>query len=881
MTARREKRPRVLEVPRDREAEKALAGMAGLSLTQFRRICRGTDLQCLACGKILHSPPSQTVRRAVPKSIHGAAEKDGGGLMMLSSGGRLKNGQLLWTPTLENIFPTFPINVIIFSMLDLRKNPFHLLGVLPEATATEIMDAREDAEADGVAPEQELQMAAGALSHPRKRLTCEISSLWGVPQKSASALLASVSGEGEFDIADENLPPLARANLAAYVCTLGLLSADDDRRQVVEGLIKARDDIVAAALQGEFNTARKKAGIPPVQEEHLRDAVVELTKAHLDAALNVVEKAAHPGKLMTGIVEEWRYVKTPGGFFVHDMAEGYGRWSVSILRPIGERIRESAKALRQNPDNSGALAAIEQGLAEWDEYSQPVQLKEESKGLDERESLDLYHDLRQLALHLANEKDKYSVSLKISNVLMQTFPELPTVRGQLSDDIKTLKKLTANESFMAKLKPLQDLVEEIKDDIINFASAVRSGGEMWWRFNRILSAVADNRNLASSERVWGMLRHVAIELHNHGHAQAAFSVMSAIVRCTGACAVTPSEIRKRLEEDLSALHLNQKRGELKQAIKNKHFAVAKKAALELAALTDDNEERNMARSIAIQIEDDLSRPVRIHSPPPRVHPPPPSHPTRDEGSETNWLSVIGTVAFLGWLAFSFFSDDSSSPSVSASKSSQSTPQQAASPRPGLYTVKRGDTLSKIALAHGLDYRDLARWNNISTSDILRVGRSMRLTPIPGANSPVAKQPRVKALPKPRPAFSASAVPIRTGLVHSPASPGLAPLMVRTQNGANYYVKVSRPSGGDVLSMYIRGGESFETHVPLGTYEIKYASGRVWYGTHHLFGPDTAYSKADTMFRFTSASDGYSGYEIQLYRVLNGNLSTTEIPAKDF
>ena len=57
MTARREKRPRILEVPRDREAEKALAGMAGLSLTQFRRICRGTDLQCLACGKILHFPP--------------------------------------------------------------------------------------------------------------------------------------------------------------------------------------------------------------------------------------------------------------------------------------------------------------------------------------------------------------------------------------------------------------------------------------------------------------------------------------------------------------------------------------------------------------------------------------------------------------------------------------------------------------------------------------------------------------------------------------------------------------------------------------------------------------------------------------------------------
>ena len=483
-------------------------------------------------------------------------------------------------------------------MLDLRKNPFHLLGVLPEATAAEIMDAREDAEADGVAPEQELQMAAGALSHPRKRLICEMSSLWGVPQKSASALLARVSGEGEFDIVDENLPPLARANLAAYVCTLGFLSADDDRRQVIEWLIEAREGIVESALQGEFNAARKKAGIPPVQEEHLRDAVVELTKAHLDAALNAVEKAAHPGKLMTGIVEEWRYVKTPGGVFVHSMIEGYGRWSVPILRPIREKIHKAAEKLRHNPDNIGTLAAIEHGLAEWDEYSQPVQLKEESKGLDERESLALYNDLRQLALHLTNEKNKFGVSLRISNALLRTFPELPTVRDQLTNDIKALKKLAADEPLMEKIKPLLDLVEEINDDIVDFASAVQKEGEMWSRFNQILSAVADNQDLASSERVWIMLRHVAIELHNNEHGQAAFSVMSKISRCAGACAATPHEIRAKLKEDLSAMHLIRKRGELEQAMENKNFAAAKKAALEVAKLTNNDDERETARSLA-------------------------------------------------------------------------------------------------------------------------------------------------------------------------------------------------------------------------------------------------------------------------------------------
>ena len=40
----------------------------------------------------------------MPKSIHGAAVKNRGGLIILSSGGRLKNGQLLWTPTLAEVY---------------------------------------------------------------------------------------------------------------------------------------------------------------------------------------------------------------------------------------------------------------------------------------------------------------------------------------------------------------------------------------------------------------------------------------------------------------------------------------------------------------------------------------------------------------------------------------------------------------------------------------------------------------------------------------------------------------------------------------------------------------------------------------------------------
>jgi lipoprotein NlpD len=48
--------------------------------------------------------------------------------------------------------------------------------------------------------------------------------------------------------------------------------------------------------------------------------------------------------------------------------------------------------------------------------------------------------------------------------------------------------------------------------------------------------------------------------------------------------------------------------------------------------------------------------------------------------------------------------------------------------PRLYTVKRGETLAQIALEHGLDYRELAVWNNIENPNVIRVGQVLVLSP---------------------------------------------------------------------------------------------------------------------------------------------------------
>jgi lipoprotein NlpD len=45
---------------------------------------------------------------------------------------------------------------------------------------------------------------------------------------------------------------------------------------------------------------------------------------------------------------------------------------------------------------------------------------------------------------------------------------------------------------------------------------------------------------------------------------------------------------------------------------------------------------------------------------------------------------------------------------------------------GMYTVRRGDTLLRIALDHGQNYRDIVAWNNLADPDDIKVGQTLRI-----------------------------------------------------------------------------------------------------------------------------------------------------------
>ena len=81
--------------------------------------------------------------------------------------------------------------------------------------------------------------------------------------------------------------------------------------------------------------------------------------------------------------------------------------------------------------------------------------------------------------------------------------------------------------------------------------------------------------------------------------------------------------------------------------------------------------------------------------------------------------------------------------------------------PPLYTVKRGDTLLRIALEHGQNYRDLVAWNNITDPNDIKVDQVLRVLPPTGDTGGAQTSAIVMpAITEVRPA--APAVPKKSG-----------------------------------------------------------------------------------------------------------------------
>ena len=400
-------------------------------------------------------------------------------------------------------------------------NAFFLLKISPYASSpAEIKVAQDDARFDERASDSVLQNAADALSSPIPRLQAEVSYLWCEPHTEDNKLFDGVESALDYENLRQvakniAMPALGRANMAALFCgrkDIGELIGVED---ALEDLISAQKEINVETISKIINEARKHSKFKSVDGAYIEDALKKLrAENHIDAAINAIRSAPHPGKLAASLAEKWRVHKTQSGNFVTELIrDKYKSFVLPVVRPLEDEINSASDELRENPRDEESLRCIEEKLLEWDEYQQPIQLVEEQKGFDDPHSHEMCMKLIELYRYLHKEKDETEVSFRISKVLSKVFEELPKMSEILGSDIGVLEKIIYSKNTQENIREKMEAFEKSIEKLNN-ARTERQAKENAVEFIRAFESLLDNPDAVAAEGLWGYARKTAIDAHN-------------------------------------------------------------------------------------------------------------------------------------------------------------------------------------------------------------------------------------------------------------------------------------------------------------------------------------------------------------------------------
>lgn len=154
-------------------------------------------------------------------------------------------------------------------------------------------------------------------------------------------------------------------------------------------------------------------------------------------------------------------------------------------------------------------------------------------------------------------------------------------------------------------------------------------------------------------------------------------------------------------------------------------------------------------------------------------------------------------------------------------------------KPGYYTVKPGDTLTRIGLDHGQATADLVRWNQLDNPNRIEVGQVLRVVP-PEGDVQVAAVPTRSVVAAPVAASAAGAPASQSaGVASAPAAPASKPVGAAAADAA---LEWAWPANGTLLGGFDEGkNKGLDIAGKAGDPVLAAADGRVVYVGSSLRG----------------------------------------------
>jgi hypothetical protein len=325
--------------------------------------------------------------------------------------------------------------------MNFNQNPFVLLELTPTDNKAVIAEQFEEKMYDGEIDEHDLLIAQKNLMTSKTRLKAELSWLINVNSSKANEIATFIRDKNYHALKDiiSTLDGLSKANIASFLCT-----EKQATKQHIDYLFKSQQEFTISTILKHINANRTIAGFPLVEQSLISELFPAITATHAEAVLVYISSTKHPGKVFTQIVEKYIKIKEIKSF-IDEVGEKYYAWILPGLKLYEDVIVNLGKKIKLGDSNKKFIEKIISKLEDWQEYSLPLQLIYHAKGLDKKSAKDLYHDMRDVYLWLANEKKSYQLALKLAQALGRIFAKLPSVAAQNKKDIQTLEDLIKNK----------------------------------------------------------------------------------------------------------------------------------------------------------------------------------------------------------------------------------------------------------------------------------------------------------------------------------------------------------------------------------------------------------------------------------------------------
>ena len=160
-------------------------------------------------------------------------------------------------------------------------------------------------------------------------------------------------------------------------------------------------------------------------------------------------------------------------------------------------------------------------------------------------------------------------------------------------------------------------------------------------------------------------------------------------------------------------------------------------------------------------------------------------------------------------------------------------------KPGYHTVKAGESLIRIALENGQNWRDVQRWNALDNPNLIEVGQVLRVVP-PGSDAGVSTRPITSAKAETRP-LDAKPAPVAASAAPTTSSPSTSlPAAATTAAAAGREgdddINWIWPASGPISSVFEEGkSKGLGIAGKLGDPVLAAAEGRVVYAGSGLRG----------------------------------------------